>query len=145
MTDVKNLVVSARIQIPEREFTFTFARSSGAGGQNVNKVNSKAILRWNPLESLSLPADVRERLLKKYSTRLTAEGDLILMSDAFRDQTRNVADCLEKLGEILLSVATAPKKRIKTKPSRSAKRRRVEGKRRDSVKKQGRGRVGLDD
>ena len=74
------LVVNSRIRIPPAELEFTYARSSGPGGQNVNKVSSKALLRWNVTGSPSLPADVRERFLKKNTSRLTTEGDILITS-----------------------------------------------------------------
>ena len=136
------LVINQEIQIPLREIEFSFARSSGPGGQNVNKVSSKAILRWNPGQSPSLPAGVRARLLGHCQGRLTREGDLIVTSDRFRDQRRNREDCLQKLRDLIAAAALPPKPRKKTKPTRSSDRRRREGKKLNSEKKQGRSRVG---
>jgi len=130
--------VNPRIQIPMSEFEFSFARSSGPGGQNVNKVNSKALLRWNIVESKSLPEDVLARFIEKFQSRLTGEGELVIQSDRFRDQLRNQEDCLEKLRSLLLEVAVPPKLRRKTKPSRSAKKKRVESKKKHSEKKMSR-------
>ena len=130
------LSVNARIQIPESEFQFTFVRSSGPGGQNVNKVSSKAVLRWNVLESPSLPGDVRERFLAKHRKRLTTEGDLIISSQRYRDQGRNTADALEKLRVMLAEAATRPKTRRPTKPTRSSVTRRIESKQARSRTKQ---------
>lgn len=118
------------------EFEFTYVRSSGPGGQNVNKVNSKAVLRWPLAENLSLPVDVRHRFQAKYANRLTTSGDLLLTSQRFRDQERNSADCLEKLREMILSVAVKPKARRPTKPTRASKKRRQEAKQAHSQKKQ---------
>src|SRR5262245_37779543 len=91
------LIVNSRIHMPEAEFELSFVRSSGPGGQNVNKVNSKAVLRWNVAASSSLPADVRQRFLERYARRITGEGELVLTSQRFRDQGRNTIDVLEKL------------------------------------------------
>ncbi|MEI8021912.1 MAG: alternative ribosome rescue aminoacyl-tRNA hydrolase ArfB, partial [Schlesneria sp.] len=121
--------VTHRIRVPCREFSWSTARSSGPGGQNVNKVNSKVILRWSLVESESLPGDVRDRFIAAYRRRMTGEGELVLSSERFRDQPKNVADCLEKLQALLQSVATAPKPRRAVKPTRASKRRRVEAKR----------------
>jgi ribosome-associated protein len=95
------LIVNPQLRIPLDEFRFSFARSSGPGGQNVNKVNSKAVLHWPLLASPSLPEDVRARLLAKHRRRLTAAGELLLASQRFRDAGRNVSDCLEKLRAML--------------------------------------------
>jgi len=132
------LIVTERVQIPLSELNFSYVRSSGPGGQNVNKVNSKAVLRWNVGRSASLPADVRERFLARYAARLTQEGDVLLASQRFRDQGRNVADCLEKLRALLAAVATPPVLRKATRPSRGAQRRRLEDKRARSRQKSAR-------
>ncbi len=79
------LKVNNRIKIPLREFDFTFARSSGPGGQNVNKVETKAVLYWAVLESPSLPQDVKDRFTSKYHHRISSEGTLILNSDIILD------------------------------------------------------------
>ena len=118
------LEVNSRIRIPRSEFQWTYVRSSGPGGQNVNKVNSKAVLRWSVLHSPSLPADVRERFLARYRSRITAEGDFIVASQRYRDQGRNVADVLEKLTALVAAVAVPAKKRRPTKPTRGSVRRR---------------------
>ncbi len=135
------LIVNHCIQIPLREFEFQYARSSGAGGQNVNKVNSKAILRWNVAVSTALPDEVRTRLFKRHRARITKNGELVLQSQRFRDQGRNTADCLEKLRALLLGIATPPKPRKASKPSTAAKGRRLETKRILSEKKRTRKRV----
>ena len=123
------LVVSRLIRIPLDEFAFTFMRSSGPGGQNVNKVNTKVRLRWSVVESPSLPDSVKKRLLEKYRRRVTATGDLLITSQRYRDQSRNVDDCLEKLRELLTDVAKPPVQRKKTRPSRASKERRLREKR----------------
>lgn len=135
------LVVTPEININEAELEFTFARSSGPGGQNVNKVNSKAVMRWLVVESDCLPLGVRVRFMEKFGSQLTNEGALIITSDRFRDQAKNRDDCLEKLRGMLASVARPPKPRKKTKPSRSAKEKRKQGKRVHGEKKRFRGRV----
>ena len=139
------LVVTRSIRIPRDEFTFTFMRSSGPGGQNVNKVNTKVRLRWDIAKSPSLSEAVRERFQKAYSRRITTEGDLLITSQRYRDQVRNIDDCLEKLRELLASVAAPPRRRKKTKPSRGSKERRLQGKREQSERKRSRRKPGRDD
>ncbi len=130
------LVVHPWLKVPLREFEFKFVRSSGPGGQNVNKVSTKVQLRWPVMKSASLPVAVRDRFVKRYGNKLTSRGDLLLTSQRFRDQGRNVADCLEKLRAMLALVAVAPKQRKKTKPSRAAVDKRLGQKRETSQKKQ---------
>lgn len=132
------LEVGGKLRIPLTEFDLSFARGSGPGGQNVNKVNSKAVLYWTVISSPSLPDPVRRRFLDRYKHRVTTEGVLVLGSDKFRDQRRNVDDCLEKLSEMLASVLEAPKPRRATKPGRGAVERRLKGKKAESDKKKSR-------
>jgi ribosome-associated protein len=134
------LHVNQRIAIPREEFRFEFARSGGPGGQNVNKVESKATLRWKPAESPSLPADVRDRLVTSLAGRLTAEGELIISSQRTRDRGRNIEDCLEKVRRLVLAAARPPKARRPTRPTLASKRRRAEEKSRRSAVKKLRGR-----
>lgn len=139
------LEISTNIQIPDEELEFSFARSGGPGGQNVNKVNSKALLRWRVSESNSLPWQVKDRFLKKYANRITAEGEIILQSQEFRDQPGNIESCLEKLKEMILSVLVAPTPRRPTKPSKAAKEKRIQTKKIGSVRKEGRKQPRFDD
>lgn len=129
------LVVNARIQIPLREFRFTFARSSGPGGQNVNKLNTKAVLRWPVVQSPSLPEAVKNRLLQQQRRRVSTEGELLITSQRFRDAGRNVADCLEKLRRMLAEAAITPKRRKPTRPTRASVERRLDRKRKQAQKK----------
>ncbi len=130
------LTVTDTLAIPLDEFRFEFARAGGPGGQNVNKVNSKALLRWRPAESPSLPTAVRDRLLGALASRLTTEGELLVTSQRTRDQGRNVADCLEKVREMILAAARPPKPRRPSRPTLGSKIRRVEAKLRRSTTKQ---------
>jgi ribosome-associated protein len=129
------LVINERIHIPESEFSFTFVRSGGPGGQNVNKVASKAVLRWGVDASPSLPADVKARLRARQRRRITTAGDLVLTSQRYRDQDRNRQDCLDKLRAFVREAAVVPRARKKTKPSRAAHERRLADKRRRSAAK----------
>ena len=135
------LHVNNQISIPENEFRFSYARSPGPGGQNVNKVNTKAILHWSVTETKRLPEGVRRRLMVQQKNRISDNGDLVISSHRFRDQKRNVADCLDKLKTMILAVAQPPRKRKRTKVPRAAKERRLENKRQKSQKKQLRQRV----
>jgi ribosome-associated protein len=144
MTLSAPLRINHRIAIPASELHFTFVRSSGPGGQNVNKVNSKAQLRWCVVASGVLPDDVRSRILGRYSRRINDRGELILTSQRYRDQGRNVADCLAKLREMVAVAAVPPVRRKKTKPTRGAKETRLRDKREKSEKKRQRGKVDTD-
>jgi ribosome-associated protein len=130
--------INQRLQIPEEEFDWSYARSGGPGGQNVNKVSSKAVLRWDLARSPSLPADVKVRLRVLLANRITNEGVLVLMSQQYRDQERNKQDCLDKLRAMILQAAIAPKKRQPTRPTRGSKERRIQAKKRRATVKAGR-------
>jgi ribosome-associated protein len=133
------------VELPLTEFEFTFARSGGPGGQNVNKVNSKAILRWRVVDNQTLPEDVRGRFLQRYSNRLTTDGDLVLSSQKYRDQPGNIQDCLDKLSQMIAAVAAPPTPRRATRPTLASKVKRVESKQVNAKKKQQRRRPMIDD
>jgi ribosome-associated protein len=130
------LSVTNQIQIPLTELDFQYVRSSGPGGQNVNKVATKAVLRWDVTTSPSLSEEVRMRFLERYGGRVNTEGVLVISSDRHRSQSRNADDCLDRLRELLLEVAEPPKPRRPTRPSAGVRRRRLADKRRVAVKKQ---------
>ena len=132
------LIVNEKLSIPLSEFDFTFARSPGPGGQNVNKVNTKVIMRWDIARSPSLPDDVRVRFVLKYKKRINKLGILVVNSHRYRDQSRNVDDCLSKLREMLLNALRKPKPRIPTQPTRGSKKRRLNSKRKNAEKKSAR-------
>lgn len=134
---LRTLRIGDRIRVEPGELHFQFARSAGAGGQNVNKVNSKAVLRFAVAVSPGVPGDVRERFLRRFARRITIEGDLILTGQRFRDQRRNVEDCLDKLAAMLAQVAEAPAPRRPTRPGRGSTERRLREKRtRSAIKSQ---------
>ena len=129
------LIVDDRVAIPLDEFSFEFARSGGPGGQNVNKVNSKAVLRWRPATSPSLPPLARDRLVRAVASRLTREGELLVTSQLTRNQGRNIDDCLGKVRELVLAALHPPKTRRASRPTRASQQRRVEAKVRHSATK----------
>ncbi len=135
MTSLEALRINSRVTIAPGELRFAFVRSSGPGGQNVNKVNSKAQLRWSVRRSQSIPEDVRGRMLARYARRINDRGELVLTSQRYRDQARNVADCLEKLQAMVALVLTPPKRRKKTAPPRSASESRLRDKRAKAEKR----------
>jgi ribosome-associated protein len=122
--------------VPLEEISFSYARSGGAGGQNVNKVSSKAVLRWPVRTSTRLPAGVHRRFLERFAHRLTGDGELLLVSSRFRDRGRNVADCVERLRAMLAEVARPPRPRKPTRPSGGSVESRLAAKRLRSRKKQ---------
>jgi|HubBroStandDraft_2_1064218.scaffolds.fasta_scaffold15109_2 ribosome-associated protein len=134
--DERVLFVPPAVRIPLAEFSFTFARSGGPGGQNVNKVNSKAVMRWRVLESPSLDERVRVRFVEQNRHRMTDAGDFLLTSQRFRDQPKNIQDCYDKLREMLARAVAQPKRRKATRPTAGSRRRRLTDKRQRSAAKQ---------
>ena len=132
------LIISPQIKIALSEFEFSYVRSSGPGGQNVNKVNSKAVLRWNIFQNDTLPLEVKIRLQSQQGSKITKEGELLISSDIYRDQIRNRDECLKKLREIVAQAAVKPKARKKTKQSYSSTQRDKKQKSQHSEKKQNR-------
>jgi ribosome-associated protein len=132
------LEITPNVAIPDSELSWSFVRSGGPGGQNVNKVASKAVLRWDIAANTSIAADVKNRLAQQQKRYFRQEGSVIITSQLTRDQDRNRQDCLDKLRAIVLQALVVPKLRKKTRPSRASKRRRVEAKRRRSATKAGR-------
>lgn len=128
--------ITPAIGIHEDELQFQFKLASGPGGQNVNKVATAVELRFDVAGSPSLPEAVRTRLLALAGSRVTQDGELLITARRFRSQERNRQDAIDRLIALIQQAAEAPKPRIKTKPSRAAKQRRMDEKRRVGVKKQ---------
>src|SRR5690606_19887793 len=118
------------------ELELTFVRSSGPGGENVNRVNSKAVLRWNVEKTTGLPEDVRNRFIKRFANRISQSGDVVLTSDKYREQPRNAAECIDRLRQLVQAVRLAPPKRTRTRPTRGSVERRLQEKRSRSQRKQ---------
>jgi ribosome-associated protein len=132
------LVINDRIAIPRGELNLSYSRSPGPGGQNVNKLNTKATLKWPYEDSSSLPDDVKLRFGKLFAKRINAEGEVVLSSSRYREQRRNVEDCFDKLRQLLLAAAVAPRVRKRPKKSAAANAKRLKEKRLRAERKQSR-------
>jgi ribosome-associated protein len=124
------LRVTAHISIDEREIEEQFVRASGPGGQNVNKLSTAVQLRFDVRHSPSLPDDVRARLERLAGSRLTRDGVLVIIAQRHRTQARNRQDALERLLDLVRRAAVAPVRRRPTRPTKAARERRIEGKKR---------------
>jgi len=143
---VRDLVLAnLTLTIPERELEWTAVRSSGPGGQNVNKVSTKVELRFDFEASASLSDSVKVRLRGLAQHRLDADGRILITSQVTRTQPQNLADARQRLAELIAKAMVTPKRRRPTRPSRAAKRARVNDKRVHSKKKQSRARNTSDD
>ena len=130
---------SYKVVVPRNGVKFTFSRSSGPGGQNVNKVSTRATLRFHLDRAGWLPPEVRERLAAQEPSRINKQGEFALSSDVHRTQPRNIEDCLRRLQAIVDVAAVAPKvRKMRTGLGEETKRRRRESKRRRSQVKSGR-------
>ena len=120
--------IAPDIVIHEKELTFDFVRSSGPGGQNVNKVATTVQLRFDIRAAEGIPVGVKSRLRKIAGKRITEDGVLIIKAGRFRKQEQNRQDAVERLVQLLRAAAVKPKKRIKTRPSKAAKERKLAAK-----------------
>ncbi|MEI8150732.1 MAG: alternative ribosome rescue aminoacyl-tRNA hydrolase ArfB [Hyphomicrobiales bacterium] len=124
--------ITDQISIDESEIEESFVRSSGPGGQNVNKLSTAVQLRFNVRRSLSLPNDVALRLMQLGGRRITKDGVLVLIAQSHRTQERNRADAQQRLVALIQEAAVKPTPRRATKPTKASKQRRIEGKKRRS-------------
>jgi len=128
--------ITPSISIAVDELSESFVRSSGPGGQNVNKVSTAVELRFDVRASPSLTEPVKARLIRLAGHRMTKDGVLIIQAERFRTQEANRKDARDRLVELIAAATVVPKRRIKTKPTRASQERRVEGKKkRSTVKK----------
>jgi ribosome-associated protein len=138
------LQISPAIAIPDEELIERFVRSSGPGGQNVNKLSTAVELRFDAMNSPSLPEDLRARLLARRDRRITEDGVIVLSAQRFRTQDRNREDARERLADLIRAALVVPKKRVATKPTRASKERRLSSKRERATVKRTRSERGWD-
>jgi ribosome-associated protein len=138
------LIISPDVAIPDEEFEWKFVRSSGPGGQNVNKVSSAVQLRFLLPQNSSLPVGARNRLRRLAGQKLIDDGSILINARSERSQEQNRRAALARLAELIRAALIEPKVRRKTRPTRASKERRIDSKKRRGTTKQGRGTRGWD-
>ena len=141
---MRDIRVHENLVIPATELEVSYARSSGPGGQNVNKVNSKVTMKWALHETQLLPESVADRLRVLAKSRLIEDGSLQVTSQVHRDQMQNLRECMTKIQQLVLQALNPPKARKATRPSAGSNRRRLEEKSKRSQTKSNRSTGGWD-
>ncbi len=126
------------ISIPKSEIKITFARSSGAGGQNVNKTSTKAILHWSVGKSQILTAEEKARVRLKLANRINSNDEVVILSEEERSQLQNRISAVSRLQALVKRALHVPKKRRPTRPTKASNIKRLETKKRRSIIKVGR-------
>lgn len=135
---MSDLQINPSLAIPAAELAFSFSRSPGPGGQNVNKVNSQATLKWRVHETRGLSPAVLQRLIQQNRTRINRAGELVITSHEHREQRSNIEECRDRLRTMVLRALVVPRKRRPTRPTAGSVRRRLTSKKKLSEKKSSR-------
>lgn len=144
LRDREMISLTEHISVPDAAVSVQFVRSSGPGGQNVNKLATAAQLRFD-LNAAGLPAEIRTRLERLAGRRLTTEGEIVIEAQRFRTQERNREDAFARLSALVERASVPPKPRVPTRPTKAARKRRTDTKVRHGAKKRLRGRSLPDD
>ena len=137
--------ITGDIHIPENEIKEDFIRSSGPGGQNVNKVSTAVQLRFDVKNSVSIPDGIRRRLIRLAGSRMTKDGILVIKAERHRTREQNRRDAINRLADLIIAASKVPKYRVKTKPTAVSRLKRLDTKQRRGRLKKQRGRVSVSD
>ncbi len=135
------LYITPRIQVPDEDLDISFARAGGPGGENVNKSNTKAVIRFSIPRCRSIPMELKARLMVALGPKITNRGEVIVTSQTHREQSRNLEECREKLRQMIRDALVVARPRRPTQPTRASKERHLEEKRRRRQLRRQRSRV----